>query len=497
MSEQEFELYLKLLSRCLNLTPGQREQIADELRDHLEERLEELAQAGVPREKAVVQALDEFGDAAVLAGNFASIARLRRRRFLMRLSLGSVVALTAGLLIAYAFWPENRAVRGPQRVVAQDKDKAGLAQAAVQKLSNADASATKRPAKAGGLAGPTAPPMVEVCRLVSKDVIDYQAFQGNVQPSQLVRVLPLASGYLKGIHFRPGQLVKQGELLFEIDPSTCQAEVEKAAAQLAGSEARLQYAVAQFQRVQDSFRHNAISPEELDKAATERRVANADQQLAAANVVLAKARLSQTRIVAPISGHVSRSLIDVGNFLKAEESALATIVCLDPIYVSVQLDESAWFALRKRVKHGEFRDSEVPVEVFARQADDFQRKGTLEFVDDAAFMAGETAMRVRVPNGDGGLAPGLFVTVRYATGKPHAALLIPEKALGSNEGQRFVWVLGKRDIPERRTVAVARPYENDLREITGGLKPDEWIACDAGQMSRLPSGQTIEPKRVP
>jgi hypothetical protein len=119
MSEQEFELYLKLLSRCLSLTPGQRGQIADELRDHLEERLDELARAGVPREKAIVQALDEFGDAAVLAAHFATIARLKRRRFLMRLSLGSVGALTAGLLMAFAFWPENRAVRGPvQNVVA-------------------------------------------------------------------------------------------------------------------------------------------------------------------------------------------------------------------------------------------------------------------------------------------------------------------------------------------------------------------------------------------
>ncbi len=123
MSEQEFEVYLKLLSRCLNLTATQREQIADELRDHLEERLEELARAGIPREKAVFQALDEFGDAAVLAGDFATIARLKRRRFVMRLSLGSVAALAAAILIAFAFWPGNRAVRGPALVIAQEKAK--------------------------------------------------------------------------------------------------------------------------------------------------------------------------------------------------------------------------------------------------------------------------------------------------------------------------------------------------------------------------------------
>ncbi len=124
MSEQEFDLYLKLLAKCLRLTSGQRELIADELRDHLEERLEELARAGVPRERAVAQALDEFGDAAVLAAHFTTIARLKRRRILMRLSLGSVGVLTAALLIGYAFWPDNRALRGPERIVAQEKPKA-------------------------------------------------------------------------------------------------------------------------------------------------------------------------------------------------------------------------------------------------------------------------------------------------------------------------------------------------------------------------------------
>jgi len=123
MSEQDFELYLKLLSRCLALTSHQREQIADELRDHLEERLDELARAGLPREKAVVQALDEFGDAAVLAAHFTTIARLKRRRFLMRLSFGSAAALAAGLLIAFAFSPDNRAVRGPAAVMAENKPK--------------------------------------------------------------------------------------------------------------------------------------------------------------------------------------------------------------------------------------------------------------------------------------------------------------------------------------------------------------------------------------
>jgi hypothetical protein len=121
MSEQEFELYLKLLSRCLGLTSRQREQIADELRDHLEERLGELARTGVSREQAIFQAIDEFGDAAALAGHFTTIAHLKRRRFLMRLSLGSVAALVVIMLAAVAFWPENHAIQGPPQLFAGNK----------------------------------------------------------------------------------------------------------------------------------------------------------------------------------------------------------------------------------------------------------------------------------------------------------------------------------------------------------------------------------------
>jgi hypothetical protein len=160
MSEQEFDLYLKLLAKCLRLTSGQRELIADELRDHLEERLEELARAGVPRERAVAQALDEFGDAAVLAAHFTTIARLKRRRFLMRLSLGSVGALTAALLIGYAFWPENRALRGPEQIVAQENTKAEKPKAAKPKLerSKGEPAPPAKPAASGKSHGTPARP---------------------------------------------------------------------------------------------------------------------------------------------------------------------------------------------------------------------------------------------------------------------------------------------------------------------------------------------------
>jgi hypothetical protein len=176
MSEQEFELYLKLLAKCLRLTSGQREQIADELRDHLEERLDELARAGVPREKAVVQALDEFGDAAVLAAHFTTIARLKRRRFLMRLSLGSVGALTAGLLIAFAFWPENRAVRGPERIVAQEKFKPGKS-----KGDKAEKSVAKKPAIRPVTPASASPDRPASRHPLSSDVVEHSTSESRIE----------------------------------------------------------------------------------------------------------------------------------------------------------------------------------------------------------------------------------------------------------------------------------------------------------------------------
>jgi RND family efflux transporter MFP subunit len=502
MSEQEFELYLKLLSRCLNLTPGQREQIADELRDHLEQRLEELAQAGVPREKAVVQALDEFGDAAILAGSFASVARLKRRRFLMRLSLGSVGVLTAVLLIAFAFWPENRAVRGPERVVAQEKPNPATLVAqkpAEPKASPSQLSGGMR--GTGGIGGVARPPVVEVCRPVVKEVTDCQIFQGAVQPSQLVQIGSQASGHLQKVNFRPGQVVKSGDLLFEIDPAAYQVEVEKAKAEVMLAEAKLKLALTKSSRVKQLNELGNTQRGYVNESEEECRVAQAEVQIARANLERAQLRMASTRVTAPINGYISRSLFDVGSLVKAEQSALATIVCLDPVYASIEMDEPGWFALRKRIQRGEFRGSDVDVEVSVPQAGDLTRKGHLEFVEDAVFNPTDrTMMRVRVPNKDAAFVAGLDVRVRYAISKPHTALVVPLKARAtgySADGQNTVWVVGDDGTARLRWVRGSSfPHEGGLWEITEGLKPDEWIVCNANQ-PQLADGKRIEPKRVP
>ncbi len=497
MSEQEFELYLKLLSRCLKLTPGQRDQISDELRDHLEQRLAELEQAGVARNKAVVQALDEFGDAAVLASNFTEVARLKRRRFLMRLSLGSVGALTAALLIAYAFWPDNRAVRGPERVVAQDNPAAAVSQKPAETKSAAPGVPATPSVSQSTHRVKLPPEVVEVCHPVSKEVTDYRTFTGNVQPSQMVRIRTRATGHLHKVSFRPGQAVKPGELLFEIDPATYQVDVDRAKAEVQRAEAKLKLALAKAAGIKQLNQlgqgPGGYSREESEQ---ECQIARADLQMARANLELAQLRLGWTRITAPIAGNVSRSYFDVGSLIKGEDSTLAAIDCLDPALASICVDQGMWFALRQRIQRGEFHNADVPVDVALPSGGN--RQGFLEFGADVDFGGNSsgTMMRVRIPNQDAALVPGLMVTVRYQEGKPHEALLVPGQALAMKEGEHFVWVLGERNVPQRRNVIVARGYDNNLLSITQGLTADDWIIRNAASY-RLSRGLPVEPKRVP
>jgi multidrug efflux pump subunit AcrA (membrane-fusion protein) len=190
-------------------------------------------------------------------------------------------------------------------------------------------------------------------------------------------------------------------------------------------------------------------------------------------------------------------VFDVGSLIRGEESTLATIVSLDPVYVSIAVDQGAWFALRQRIQRGEFRNSEPPVDIFAPIGGN--RQGFLEFVEDADFSSSPsgTVMRARVPNQDAALVAGLGATVRYSEGKPHAALLIPGKALAESEGQHFVFVLDDHNVPQRRNVVVARGYQDNLLAITHGLTTDDWIIRDVDSYSRLSRGVPIDPKRLP
>jgi len=235
----------------------------------------------------------------------------------------------------------------------------------------------------------------------------------------------------------------------------------------------------------------------VEESQQECRIARAGLQVARANLELAKLNLSYNHITAPIGGYINGSSFDVGSLLKAEESALATIVCLDPVYVSITMEQGTWFELRKRVQRGEFKGSDVPVEVSVL-AGDLKRRGYLEFIEDAAFNSEATTMRVRVPNSDSALLPSLAAQVRYEWRKLHSALLVPVNALQVVQGKPYVWTVSNDKVLQRRAVKlIGSAHEGNLFEIMQGLKPDEQVVCNPAGAPQLADGMRIEPKRAP
>ncbi len=448
MSEQEFELYLKLLSRCLGLTAAQREQIADELRDHLEERLEELVREGVPRDLAVIQAIDEFGDASVLAAHFTTIARMRRRRLVMRLSLGSVATLAAGLFVALALWPEGHALEGPARVVGETAEQAP----------------------------PAAPrTTVEVARPIARDVADTKFGEGLTEPSRKVEVRSRVSGYLIGSAFENGGPVKKGDYLFYLDARPYEAVLARAKGQLEQAHARADRAKAALRYTEDLNKQKVVSEKEVLQRQLELKETEGAVASAFADVRTAQIDVDYAKLTAPIDGLLSRPKIDAGNLVTADQTVLAELTTLDPLTVAFKVDEATYFALRQAVRDGDVKVEDIPIEVAVSGENEFSHHARLESLQ-GDMHASSVVLRASLPNSDMAIVPGQKAAVRVTIGKPRQGLLVSAEAVSapyqSPSGE--VFVVGNDGTVEVRNIKLGGPAGNFLI-VREGLKPDDRV----------------------
>jgi RND family efflux transporter MFP subunit len=472
MSEQEFELYLKLLTRCLQLTPGQRDQIADELRDHLQERLEELVRAGLARDQAVVQALDEFGDASVLAAHFTTIARLRRRRLVVRLSLGSVAALTVVLFGALALWPDNAAVQGPARVIGD----------------------TTAPAD-----DVTDSPKVKVAQPIVREVADSVVSIGLLEPSQSVEIRARVTGYLLIADFPAGGSVKKGDHLFQLDGRSYEAELSKAKAESQRAKANADRNKTEFEAFEEAKKKGAAGLTELvvKNKRSDWLEAQASWEAAQADVEIARISVDYTRLTAPIAGRLSRPAVDVGNLVTANQTTLATLATVDPLVVEFMMSFDKYARLRQAIRDGELKLSDVPVAIATSQEADFHHNATLESLEDDTVVNGEVRMRATLPNPDMTLLPGLSPFVRVATGKPHPGLLVPVDTVPKydRQGRGHLFVVNEQNTVVLREVTLGGT-EGNFHVVRSGLKPDDWVAVEASRIGLEP-GSMVEPIRTP
>ncbi|NLP59879.1 efflux RND transporter periplasmic adaptor subunit [Paraburkholderia sacchari] len=336
-------------------------------------------------------------------------------------------------------------------------------------------------------------PEVDVAAVLKRDVTDWQSYSGRMAAVEKVEVRPQVSGTIVSVNFRDGALVNKGDTLFVIDPRPYQAAVDQAAAQLAAAQARTGYAQSDWQRAQRLIGDNAIAKRDYDEKQNAAREANANLKAAQAALEAAQINLGYTRIVAPVSGRVSRAEITVGNVVSAGASAppLTTLVSVSPIYAEFDADEQTYLDYISRMKDG----SKVPVELGLANEAGYSRSGTIESVDNRLdTSSGTIRVRARFDNADGALVPGLYARIKVSGSAPHAALLVDEAAIGTDQDKKFVYVVDGGGKVAYRTVRTGGQQGN-LRVIVGGLQAGERVIVNGTQ--RVRPGEAVRSHEVP
>ncbi|QJW98119.1 efflux RND transporter periplasmic adaptor subunit [Frigoriglobus tundricola] len=352
---------------------------------------------------------------------------------------------------------------------------------------------------------PTKPPPVVVDHPVAQKVNDYEDFAGRTEAFKVVELKSRVTGYLKKIHFKDGQDVEEGKQLFDIDNRTYKAELDRANAALVKAEKHLITMRANYRRSKEQHDKGVIGTEEFDNVTGLKLEAEADIDTAQAAVELAATNLRFCHITAPFDGRLSKRLVDEENLIKADETSLTTIVKLDEVYATFDMDERTVIRVRRLIQKGEVTSSRVQplmVQLALADDDDFSLSGLVTFVD-SQIDPGTGTLRVRATvhnprlNRPPGylLSPGQFVRVRVPIGPARDAVLVPEKALGSDQGQRFLFVVNAENKVERRNVRVGQQY-GTMRVIEGGaVTPTDRVIVDG--LLRVRPAVEVNPTLVP
>lgn len=345
---------------------------------------------------------------------------------------------------------------------------------------------------------PQAPP-VTVSQPLSREVTDWDEFVGRFEAVQTVAVRARTGGYVQAVHFRDGQYVRQGQLLFTLDPRPAQAALAAARASESQAQAQLDLAKAEFARAETLVASNAISRAQFDAARASLGQAEAGLAAAQANVRARQLDLEFTRVTAPSSGRVSDRRVDVGNLIAGGSSAadvLTTIVSGGPIHFVFEGSEALMLKYQRDARQG----GATPVRIRLQDEGDFTRTGTLDFTDNAIDPAsGVIRLRAVVDNPDGFLRPGMFGHARVAGAGAYQALLVPEAAVVTDGPRKVVYVIGANNVVVAKVVQLG-PTVDGLRVIRSGLAPNDRVIVNGLQRARpgqpvTPQNGRIEPQR--
>ena len=353
----------------------------------------------------------------------------------------------------------------------------------------------------GKRVAPTAPPpTVTVVQPVAREVIEWDEYIGRLESPETVEVRARVNGYLDKVHFKEGKEVKKGDLLFTIDPRPYQAEFDHANGEYQRALAQVELAQNDFERAKRLIATKAISEEDYDTKSKTYAAAQAAVVSAKAVMESAKLNLEFTEVRSPIDGRTSRAFVTQGNLvsgglLGAGATLLTTVVSLDPLYCYADADERAilkYLQLRREGSRVSARDERIAAEMGLADETGFPHKGFIDFVDNRVDPnTGTLRGRGVFPNEDHSLSPGFFARMRLPGSGKYPALLIPDRALGSDQAQKFVYVVNAEKKVEFRAVTVG-PIIDGLRVVKTGLKPSESIIVEG--LLRVRPGVVVDAK---
>src|SRR5437773_5412484 len=356
-------------------------------------------------------------------------------------------------------------------------------------------------ASCGARAAPAAPaPKVKVVQPVAREITEWDEFTARLDAVDSVEVRPRVSGYLQSIHFQDGAIVQKGDLLFLIDPRPYEAALHRTEADVELAKSRLALARKNFARAADLLKSHAISQEESDIRESNVRQAEASVEEAQAAVDAARLDVEFTRVSAPIGGRVGRKLVTEGNLINGgvgtQGTLLTTIVSLDPIYAYFEADEGSLLKYNRLARLGQrpsSRDFKNPVHVALANEEGFPHDGVMDFVDNQLDRGTGTIIgRALLPNPDLSLIPGLFARLRLPGSGEYRAILVPDEAIGSDQSQKFVFVVDGESKAQYRTVKIG-PLVDGLRVVREGVGPEDRVVV-AG-LQRIRPGIKVDAQR--
>lgn len=341
------------------------------------------------------------------------------------------------------------------------------------------------------------PPEVTVTVPVSKELTNFMEFTGRTEAIENVEVRARVTGYLVAVNFEEGEEVSAGDVLFEIDPRPYEAAHQAAVAAVSSAEAELKKAEADATRDRKAFEKGAVSEAQRDTSAALEGIASAAIDAAKADLKSAELDLEFTKVKAPVSGRVGRALITKGNLISSNQvdSILTTVVSVSPVDVYFDIDERALLRLQRKMREQDpnlrpesVREANVQVDIQLADEDDFSHHGVLDFANNQIDPeTGTIRVRARFANEDEFLHAGMFVRVHLPYGDSGKKLLIPERAIGTDQGQRYVLIVKDDNSTERRDVTLGVRHGGGLRIIESGLKGDERVIVEGIQRVRPPA----------